>query len=64
MSNIDISELRHDFANNSLRLDILTKLIHEDLKNSIKPDEEKLTDLETFLKLAHDHLAIIQNLSF
>lgn len=63
MSKIDLPQLRHDFVNNSLRLEILMKMIHEDLKSSITPDDEKLTDLESFLNLGLTHLTLIKELT-
>ena len=38
----------HDFINNSLRIEILTKMICEDLDLQKEIDSEKLKDLENF----------------
>lgn len=50
MSKID-PQLRHDFINNSLRLEVLSKLICKDLEQDSKPNEQYTQDFEKFLNL-------------
>lgn len=50
MSQID-SQLRHDFINNSLRLELLSKLICKELEKDNKPNEQYVVDFEKFLNV-------------
>lgn len=43
-------DLVHDFINNSLRLNVLSDLICEDLQKKIPLNEKSLSDYENFLK--------------
>ncbi len=51
------AEDRHDFINNSLRLEILNKLICEQLEKKEEPDQEMLDDL---LPTLEKHLEILK----
>lgn len=44
------AELKHDFINNSLRLEVLMRLVCEDLTNKKTPHKQYVDDLEDFLK--------------
>jgi hypothetical protein len=44
-------QTKHDFINNSLRLEVLTKLICKDLDQNTKPSDQFLEDLEKFLNI-------------
>jgi hypothetical protein len=48
MSEID-SQLRHDFINNSLRLEVLMKMISKDLQSNQMPNQQYIEDLDKFL---------------
>ena len=50
MSEID-SQLRHDFINNSLRLEVLTKMICRDLEANSIPNQQYIEDLDKFLNV-------------
>lgn len=50
MSKID-PQLRHDFINNSLRLEVLSKLICKDLEQDNKPNDQYVGDFEKFLNV-------------
>lgn len=50
MSDID-SQLRHDFINNSLRLEVLTKMICKDLEANGIPNQQYIEDLDKFLNV-------------
>jgi hypothetical protein len=41
-----INKLRHDFTNSSLKIDILTKLIIDQINADHKPDRGILKDIE------------------
>jgi len=43
-------KLRHDFINNSLRLEVISKLISEDLNLNKTPNLQQINDLEEFLQ--------------
>lgn len=47
--NTDISTVKHDFTNNCLRIEILQKLMLEDLDNGGALDPEQTRDYERFL---------------
>lgn len=44
-------QTKHDFINNSLRLEVLTKLICKDLDQNTKPNDQFIEDLEKFLNI-------------
>jgi hypothetical protein len=44
------SQLRHDFINNSLRIEVLSKLICQSLESDSTPDKKYLEDFDKFLK--------------
>jgi len=44
------ADLKHDFINNSLRLEVLMRLVCEDLNKKTTPQKQFLDDLEDFLK--------------
>ena len=44
------ADLKHDFINNSLRLEVLMRLVCEDLNRKTTPQKQCLDDLEDFLK--------------
>lgn len=54
------SKLPHDFTNNCLRLEVLAKLICEDLQKNIRPALEQLEDFETFTKLQLEYIEKIK----
>lgn len=60
---MDIKKLRHDFINNSLRIEVLTKLIADQLQNEETVDQQYLEDLESFLYLMQQHLDNIKKSS-
>ena len=47
---MELKEVRHDFINNSLRIEILNKMIWEDLEKDSTPNPEYVKDLTKFLK--------------
>lgn len=49
-------KLHHDFLNNSLRIEVLNRLIGEKLEQKESPDEEYKADLEKFLNLQIEYL--------
>lgn len=57
---MDLKQLRHDFINNSLRIEVLTKLIVEQLQDYGSVEKQYKDDLEKFLKLMQDHLSEIK----
>ncbi len=50
----DFSKLRHDFINNSLRLEVLNKILVDKLEKEESWDSEEVKDLEQFLILQQD----------
>lgn len=42
-------QIKHDFINNSLRIEVLSKIICEDLNTNKNPNPTQLNDLEDFL---------------
>jgi hypothetical protein len=42
-------QLKHDFINNSLRIEVLSKIICEDLSKNKNPNPTQLNDMEDFL---------------
>lgn len=44
------SQLKHDFINNGLRIEVLNKLISESLEKSEQPPKEQVDDLLSFLE--------------
>jgi hypothetical protein len=60
MEKID-PQIRHDFINNSLRLEVLSKLICEDLNKNQSPNTTHLNDIEEFLKKSLNLISEIKN---
>ena len=60
MSKEEVSKLKHDFINNSLRIEIINTMVSEALQNNEPPKEEHLKDLGVFLK---NHLEYLERLS-
>lgn len=56
---MDKDKVQHDFINNGLRLDILNKLLTEQLEKNSALDLEYLNDLEIFLNV---HLDLVKKL--
>lgn len=54
---MDLIQNRHEFINNSLRLEILNKMICEELEKNQAPNPEYLKDLEKFLK---EHISFLE----
>ena len=52
---MDLKELKHDFQNNYLRLEVLMSLINDSLQKNQKVDDNKIEDFEKFLNLANTH---------
>jgi len=52
-------ELKHDFINNGLRIEILNQIISESLSSSQKPDPNQISDLKIFLE---EHLKLLKQL--
>jgi hypothetical protein len=52
-------KLKHDFTNNSLRLEILIRMITDDLATNKLPDRQLIIDLEEFLAMAQEHTKAI-----
>lgn len=50
MSSVD-TQLRHDFINNSIRIDVLIKLICKELEQDTAPKRQYIEDLEKFLNI-------------
>lgn len=50
MSHVN-SQLRHDFINNSLRLEVLSKMICQDLEKESIPNKQYIEDMEKFLNI-------------
>lgn len=48
METID-PQLRHDFINNSLRIEVLSKIICQNLEANTSPEIKHLEDFESFL---------------
>jgi hypothetical protein len=42
-------QVKHDFINNSLRIEVLSKIICEDLNQNKNPNSNQLNDMEDFL---------------
>jgi len=60
MANLN-ADLKHDFINNSLRLEVLFKLVCEDLNKDIKPQKQHIKDLEDFLNVGINLLTEIKD---
>lgn len=56
--NID-EKFKHDFINNSLRIEVINKVLCECLENSNSTDPGYVEDLKCFLK---DHLEYLEHL--
>jgi len=59
MANLN-ADLKHDFINNSLRLEVLFKLVCEDLNKDITPQKQHINDLEDFLNVGINLLTEIK----
>ena len=55
------ADLKHDFINNSLRLEVLSKLVCEDLNKDITPQKQHMDDLEDFLNVGINLLIEIKD---
>lgn len=53
------NKVKHDFINNSIRLEVLNKLICECLENNENPEQEHTGDLKKFLE---EHLILLEKL--
>lgn len=53
--------LLHDFLNNGMRIEILTKLISEAIEKEIIPEQQQLTDLTDSIE---KHTTILNKFSF
>lgn len=53
------SKLRHDFINNGLRIEVLIRMINEDLEIKDNINNEYIADLHNFLNL---HLELIEQI--
>ena len=60
MSNIN-ANTKHDFINNSLRLEILSKLITESITKDEIPKKQFMDDFEKFLNIELNLLEDIKN---
>jgi hypothetical protein len=60
MANLN-ADLKHDFINNSLRLEVLSKLVCEDLNKDITPQKQHINDLEDFLNVGINLLTEIKD---
>ena len=56
---MDKSKARHDFINNGLRLEVLNKMLTEQIEQSQELNSDYINDLETFLKL---HLELVEKI--
>lgn len=54
-------QLRHDFINNSLRIEVLSKLICQDLEQNKIPNQQYANDFEKFLKEEIELLAKVKD---
>jgi len=54
---MNIKAVRHDFINNSLRIETLNKLICEELEKNEQPLKEYVEDLKIFLA---DHITMLE----
>jgi hypothetical protein len=52
-------KFKHDFINNSLRIEIINKVLCESLENNQLQNQEHIFDLKFFLK---DHLDFLEQL--
>lgn len=52
------SQIKHDFINNSLRIEVINKLICESLEKNENINEEYIEDLNKFIKL---HIDLIKH---
>lgn len=59
---MELRQLKHDFQNNYLRLEVLLGLINEKLQKNETVDLKYLEDLKQFLELANEHLQHIKEL--
>lgn len=55
------AELKHDFINNSLRLEVLSKIVCEDLSQNKTPQKQHIDDLEDFLNVGLNLLKEIKD---
>jgi hypothetical protein len=53
------NNIRHDFINNGLRIEVLNKLITEAIESNQKVNPEYLEDLHRFLQ---DHVELINQI--
>ena len=58
---MELKQLKHDFQNNYLRIEVLFGLINEGLVKEEKIPPQYLEDFEIFLKLALEHLDEIKS---
>lgn len=56
----DNKENRHSFINNSLRIEVLLKLVSEKIEQNRNPEEEHIEDLIEAMQKHLDLLALIQ----
>ena len=59
MDQSEKSKLRHDFINNALRIEVINKIMTEQLEKNEQINNELFSDLEQFLK---DHLEYLKKL--
>jgi hypothetical protein len=60
MANLN-ADIKHDFINNSLRLEVLSKIVCEDLNKDNKPQKQHIDDLEDFFNVGLNLLIEIKN---
>jgi hypothetical protein len=58
--NADFQQVKHDFINNSLRLEVLCRIIGEQLQNNSALDNQQLNDLQKYLGEMQELVKIVQ----
>lgn len=58
--NADFQQVKHDFINNSLRLEVLCRIIGEQLQNNSALDNQQLDDLQKYLGEMQELVKIVQ----
>lgn len=59
---MELKQLKHDFQNNYLRLEVLLSIINDHLQSDQRIEMKYLEDFDQFLKLAGDHLHLIMEM--
>lgn len=57
---MDLKQLKHDFQNNYLRLEVLLSIINDQLQSGVPVENKYLEDFEMVLELAQKHIQLIK----